>query len=427
MKIESVIRGSPADRAGLRPGDEIVSINGRRIRDQIDLRFYGSEERLEVKVSRGGRIRRLILEKEADRQLGAVAEDPRWRRCANRCLFCFVDQMPKGLRPSLYVKDEDYRLSFLHGNYLTLTGFSSSDRGRVIEQRLSPLYVSVHASDQRVRGRLLGAGRAAPIMPLIRDLVRHGIELHTQIVLCPGINDGKVLERTVDDLVALHPGVASIAVVPVGLTSHRRNLPRLSPVDGGLAGQIIARYRPLQEKLRKKFNKTVLYFSDEFYLLAGLDMPKSIWYDDYPQIENGVGMTRLFGEKIKQCSLSLPLKLKSSKKIALVTGMLAKPALEPVIEKYFKINKLDMRLVAVGNRLFGPSVTVSGLLSGRDILDALSGESGLDLVALPENVVNDEGMFIDGLTVRRFRALAMPARVVFGLDSLAKKIASWAG
>lgn len=426
MKIESIIKDSPADKAGLKSGDEILSINGQRIKDQIDLRFHGADERLEIEARRRGRGIRLSLEKNADRQLGVVAEDPKWRRCGNRCLFCFVDQMPKDLRPSLYVKDEDYRLSFLHGNYLTLTGFSRADRVRVIKQRLSPLYISVHASDERVRRRLLGAKRPVPIMPLIKDLVGHGIQLHTQIVLCPGINDGRVLDRTIRDLVALYPGVASIAVVPVGLTIHRNNLPRLNPVSGGLAKQILARYRPMQKQLRKSFNRTVLYFSDEFYLLAGLDMPKSIWYDDYPQIENGVGMSKLLMEKIKESSLNLPHKLNSGKKIAWVTGKLAKPILEPVIETYFDIKNLKLQLVTVENKLFGPGVTVSGLLSGRDILDGLANYNDYDLLALPENVINSEGLFIDGMTVGRFRALA-PAKVVFGLDRLLKEIASWAG
>ncbi len=427
MKIESVIRGSSADRAGLRPGDRILSINGHPVKDEIDLRFHTSDELLDFIVERSGRVRSFRALRRPGRPLGMVPEAWRVRRCGNRCLFCFVDQMPKGFRPSLYVKDEDYRLSFLHGNYLTLTGFSGADRARVIAQRLSPLYVSVHASDEKVRGRLLGAGRPVPIMPLLSDLVRHGIELHTQIVLCPGINDGKVLDKTICDLVALHPGVASIAVVPVGLTSHRLGLPRLDPVSGRLARQIIVKYKPIQKKLREKFNRTILYFSDEFYLLASLDIPNSIWYDDYPQIENGVGMSRLFIDSIEESSLNLPSKLASPKKIALVTGMLAKPLLEPLVKKFLGIKKLEVRLIAVENRLFGSSITVSGLLSGRDILNVLSRESGLDLVALPENVANAEGIFIEGMTVRRFRTMVAPTRVVFGLEGLVKRIASWAG
>jgi len=427
MKVKSVTKGSLAWGMGLRPGDRMLSVNGHPVRDEIDLSFHASDEQLDFQVVRSGRERRFRADRKRGRPLGVVPEPFRHRRCANKCLFCFVDQMPGGLRPALYVKDEDYRLSFLHGNYLTLTGLGRADRDRIIAQRLSPLYVSVHATDEGVRGRLLGSAGPAPVLPVIRDLISHGIELHTQIVLCPGLNDGKVLERTIRDLTGLHPGVASIAVVPVGLTSHRHGLARLDPVNGRLAREILARYRPMQERLRKRFKNTLLYFSDEFYLLSGLDMPESIWYDDYPQIENGVGMARIFRDQFEEYSLKLPSKLSKGKKIAMVTGSLAKPILEPVAKRFASIRNLGVEIIAVKNRLFGPSVTVSGLLSGADILDALAGRKGSDLVALPGNVLNAEGLFIDGSTVRRFRSHAAPARVSFGLDELVKTVASWAG
>lgn len=427
MKIKSVTRNSPASRAGLRAGDELVSINGQRVGDPIDLRFHGSDEHLEIRASRGGRLFRLHLVKEPDQPLGLVPVEPGWRLCANKCLFCFVDQMPKGLRAPLYVKDEDYRLSFLHGNYLTLTGFSRADRDRVVAQRLSPLYISVHAADPSVRGRLLGAKGPVPIMPAISHLVSNGIKLHTQIVLCPGMNDGAVLERTISSLLSHHPGVASIAVVPVGLTRHRQGLFSLRPVDGILARQIVAKYARLQSELRKRFKRTVLYFSDEFYLLAGLDMPSSIWYDDYPQIENGVGMARLFWDDFRESGLRIPRKLKKDKKMVMATGTLAKPILEPLARKFRKINGLVLELLPVENRLFGPSVTVSGLLSSRDFLDAFSRAGRADLYALPGNVLNDDGRFIDGMTAGRFRSRLAPGRVTFGLDELVDALASWAG
>ncbi len=411
----------------MRPGDNILSINGHPVRDAVDLMFHSADESLSMVVGRRGMRKIIAVEKQADRGLRIVPEEPRWRRCANKCLFCFVDQMPKGLRPSLYVKDEDFRLSFLHGNYLTLTGFSYRDRERVISQKLSPLYVSVHATEERVRRRLLGAPKPVPILPLIRDLTGNGIKLHTQIVLCPGINDGKVLERTINDLAELHPGVASIAVVPVGLTKYRQGLADLKSVDGLLAGKTIEKYRLLQEKLRKRFKRTVLYFSDEFYLLAGLDMPETIWYDDYPQIENGVGMSRLFWDEFRECSLNFPPKLKKEKKIGLVTGNLAEKVLEPVARKLKSIKGLCVEILPVENRLFGSSVTVSGLLSAWDILSALRPMAPFDLYALPENVLNRQNIFIDGISAKTFRSKLVPAKVTFGLQELVKAIGSWAG
>ncbi len=427
MKIQSVIKNSLADRAGLKAGDSILSVNGSRVRDQIDLRFHAAEENLSILAVRGGRRLQREMRKQQDKDLGIELEEPSYRRCANKCLFCFVDQMPKGLRRSLYFKDEDFRLSFLHGNYLTLTGFSRADRDRVIAQGLSPLYVSVHATDEGVRRRLLGAGRPAPIMPLLRDLASHGIRIHTQIVLCPGINDGRILDGTVDDLAGLHPGVASIAVVPVGLTKHRRGLPRLKPVSRPHAREIIAKHKPRQVSFRKRFNRTVLYFSDELYMLAGLDMPGPIWYDDYPQLENGVGMSRLFLERFRECSLTLPPKLKKDRNIVVVTGKLAEPVLEPFVQRLNKIKGLRIRIVSVENGLFGSSVTVSGLLAGRDIVAALEKEAKSDLYALPGNALNGRGLFIDGMADAKIRELLAPARVTFGLEDLIGTLGSWAG
>lgn len=427
MKIVRVDKGSPAFRAGLRPGDRIVSINGHPVRDEIDLRFHGSDCRLEIVAARGRRALRLGIDREPDRGLGVALEEPRWRRCSNKCLFCFVDQMPRGLRRSLYVKDEDFRLSFLHGNYLTLTSLSRADRDRIVDQRLSPLYVSVHATDPEVRRRLLGRADIPAILPILRDLASHGIVLHTQVVLCPGINDGKILDRTVRELAGLHPGVASIAVVPVGLTRHRDGLAILRQVDGGLAGEILARYRPMQAALRKRFKRTILHFSDEFYLLAGLDMPSSIWYDEYPQIENGVGTFRMFEKEFEEFSLMLPRKVKRAKKIAVLTGTLAKPMLESVLAKLKKIKGLSFGIFAVENSLFGPTVTVSGLLCGKDLLDAALGHAGCDLLAMPGNVLNADGLLLDGMSSARLRSRLAPARVTFGLRELADALRAWGG
>jgi len=427
MKIKEILKDSPAERNGLKSGDIILSLNGEKIRDEIDLRFYSAEEVLEVEIKRGRRIFSRKILKELDSDLGIRPEGIRIRRCSNRCLFCFVDQMPSGLRPSLYIKDEDFRLSFLHGNYLTLTNISRQDLARIYQQRLSPLYISVHATDDRVRRFLLGNQKASALMPLLRDLISHGISLHTQIVLCPGINDGRVLDRTIEDLICLYPGVVSIAIVPVGLTRHRGQLYPLKSISKTQAKHLIERYRAKQVFLRKRFKRTILYFSDELYLLSGLDMRSDIWYDDYPQLENGVGMVSSFLSKLKYFSLSLPPNIRGDKKILLITGLLAKPILEQLRSILNKIKGIDAEIVAVKNDLFGSMVTVSGLLSARDILNKLKIYKGFDLVALPDNLLNRDGIFIDGLSRKEFEKKVAPVRAVFGLDELAQVISSWTG
>ncbi len=426
MRIVEVAKNSLAWRHGLRPDDDLISINGQAIGDAIDLKFHSSDESLDIVWRRTGRIRRRRIHKAPDRDLGLVLEEPRYRRCASKCIFCFVDQMPRGLRPSLYIKDEDYRLSFLHGNYLTLTNFSRKDKKRVLDQRLSPLYISVHATDEKVRGRMLGIGRA-PILPLLRELVDGGIRLHCQIVLCPGYNDGPVLRQTIDDLTELAPAVQSIAVVPVGLTIHRKGLPYLRPVSNILARQILEIYKEEQKKLRRRFKRTILYFSDEFYILSGLDIPNSLWYDDYCQLENGVGMARLFLHEFKENSLSLPPKLNKYKKLGIITGKLAKPLLESAVRTLKQIRGLDIELIGVENRLFGPRITVSGLLGSQDILRAIEGASACHWYALPKNVINPDGLFIDGLSQQQFCGRLAPAGVSFGLDELFRRLRSWAG
>lgn len=427
MKIKEIINNSPAENSGLKKDDILLSINGEGIRDEIDLRFYSAEESLRVEVKRGDRILVRKVLKTPDSDLGIRVEPPRIKHCGNKCLFCFVDQMPQGLRPSLYVKDEDFRFSFLYGNYLTLTNISIKDLARIYEQRLSPLYISVHATDDDVRRYLLGNKKAPPIMPLLRELTGHGIALHTQIVLCPGINDGWVLEKTIEDLSALFPGVVSIAVVPAGLTKYRSGLYPLKPVSRLYARHLIEKYRSKQDILRKKFKKTILYFSDEFYLLSGLDMPDNIWYDDYPQLENGVGMVLKFFSEFKYFSLSLPRNIKGYKKIALVTGCLAKPVLENLRLRLNKVKGIKTEMVPIRNNLFGPTVTVSGLLGAGDILKKLSSLPEFDLVALPENLLNQDDLFIDGLAREDFEKKIVPARAVFGLDELSRIIAKWTG
>ncbi len=423
MRIISVAGNSPGGKAGLRPGDDLISINGQPVRDPIDLRFGESDEWLELiyRPRVGKRKVRVGIEKPFDRSLGLTLEEPRYRWCGNKCIFCFVDQMAPGLRPTLYVKDEDFRLSFLHGNYITLTNLTPVDIDRILAQRLSPLYISVHATNPRRRRMMLGVEKGAGLLRAMSRLIRGGIELHTQIVLCPGINDGKVLDRTISDLTTLYPGVQSVAVVPVGLTKHRQGLYPLKEVTPELSRQIIGGYKVIQKKLRDRHGKTILYFADELYLNAGLDIPASMWYDDFPQLDNGVGMVRNFWNDFGRLAPKLPRRM--AKRILLATGWSGIRVLRPVVARLNRIDGLQCEILPVANLLFGESVTVSGLLGGKDILAALSGKAGgYDLLALPENALNRDARFIDDMSLTEFRGRVRPARVTVGLGQLMASI-----
>ncbi len=403
---------------------DLLSINGHKISDNIDLRFHQSDELLEVVYKNSsGKMNRSPIEKNYDDQLGVVLEEPKFHSCGNKCIFCFVDQMPQGMRPALYFKDEDFRLSFLYGNYITLSNISRSDLDRIKQQRLSPLYISVHATDVKLRRKMLGSRAGDEILKVMKGLIAGGIEMHTQIVLCPGINDGRHLKKTLSDLLKLYPGVKSIAVVPVGLTKHRQKLFPLRAINREYSQALIEEYQGLQKQLRQRFKRTILYFADEFYLNAGLDFPASFWYDDYPQLDNGVGMVRDFWNSFRALSSDLPERLKRRKKVIFISGTSGARVLKPVAARLNRIGGLDCSVILVKNRLFGESVTVSGLLSGRDILSSLKAEGrGCDLMVLPENLLNRQGKFIDDLSLGELGRRLKPVKVVVGLEALIKAI-----
>jgi putative radical SAM enzyme (TIGR03279 family) len=389
---------SPAEEAGMMPHDQIISINGQSVNDLIDLQFFGSDPDLSITVNRGGRLRHFDIHNPEYKSLGIDPDPMETRYCGNHCLFCFIDQNPKGLRDTLYVKDEDYRLSFLLGNYVTLTHVSLKDLNRIAEQKLSPLYVSVHAADPGVRKTLLGLKKDDRLMDKIRFLAEQGIEIHAQIVLCPGLNDGDILEETIATLSSFFPQVGSVAVVPVGLTRHRRDLPVLTPVSRKIAGNVIGQIQSLQDAFMKKWNHPFVFLADEFYLSAGNALPEAGHYGEYWQIENGVGMTRAFLDSFNLYASMFPKILKRSEKIAVITGTLAAPVLEKLIlPEMKKIKGLDINLVPVENRFYGESVTVSGLLTGQDIQRSLQPVKGCDRILIPMNSINHDGLFLDGM------------------------------
>ncbi len=399
LKVERVESGGLAEKLGLRPGDRLLAVNGEPVRDELDFQFYASDETIELRVARNGKVLKVVAEREFGESWGIEFAEIRYRSCGNKCVFCFIDQNPQGLRSSLYFKDEDYRLSFLHGNYVTLTNLGRSDLERILRQHLSPLYVSVHATNPEVRKRLLGIDHDDRLLEKIQTLVEGGIELHTQIVLVPGYNDGSVLQDTVDTLRRYAPAVASVAVVPVGLTKHRAHLPRLRPVDPRLATEVVQTLEEKARTCRQELGGHWVYLADEFYLRAGLDVPPAGRYDDFPQIENGVGMLRAFLDAFEEETREYPRAVGRTVRVAVLTGRLAAPQLQrfvlPVLQE---VAGLEVTLVPVRNDFFGESVTVSGLLVGKDLgtsLAELSSEP--DWVLIPANTLNPDGVFLDNL------------------------------
>jgi putative radical SAM enzyme (TIGR03279 family) len=412
MKVIAVQTGSPAEGLGILVGDDLERINGHPARDVLDVWFWMADEGAILELRRDGEVFEVRIEEAEDRDLGLEFEEMTIRRCGNRCVFCFVDQLPSGMRPALYVKDEDIRLSFLHGSYVTLADVSGEDIERIVEQRLSPMYISVHATDPKVRGRLLGRRGGGDVLPTMRRLSEAGIWMHTQIVLCPGINDGSELERTVRDVSAFFPQVRSIAVVPVGLKRHRDGLAPLNPVGRAEARRCIEQVTEWQEKFLNRFGERLVYAADECYLAAGLEIPEAEDYEDFPQIENGVGMVRQFLDAFEAAEQRLPKRLKEQLSLTLVTGTSSEGFLRRMVERLEEVDGLSVRLVAVKNRFFGASITVSGLLTGQDILSALEQETVGDAALLPPNCINEDGFFLDDQTPEQIaQVLSVPVQV----------------
>lgn len=405
---------SIAEELGWQPGDEIVSINGHELADLIDYRFYAADEHLVVIVRRGDQSAEFEIEKDIDTGLGVTFRDALFdgvRTCGAKCIFCFVDQLPKGLRKSLYIKDDDFRLSFLHGNFVTLANVTDDDLHRVVTQRLSPLYVSVHTTDPGLRERMLG--REAPSILDQIDTLGHsdmppgkipggisGITLHTQIVLCRGVNDGDELDRTVEDLAARYPTVQSIAIVPAGITAHRRNKTRIGSMDAQYSEHILDKGRRWQRRFRADKGTRLIWAADEFYLNSGQRVPKGAVYEGFPQIENGVGLVRKFMDSAYRAKHLLPLmgvRARRPLAVSIVTGRLAAPVLRRWADSV-SCENLTIKVHSIANRLFGESVTVVGLISGRDVIDQLRGEDLGDLVVIPSVALRD-GAFLDDVTL----------------------------
>ena len=406
--------GSPAAAGGLTRGDRVVKVNGRLPLDYIDYRYLTAAPGVSLLVDgRGGVQRRIVIEKHEDEDLGLRFEQDVFdgvRTCRNRCPFCFVSQLPSGLRRALYVRDDDYRLSFLHGNFITLTNFTPADRRRIVRLHLSPLYISVHATEPEVRRRLFGRTTTDPVAEM-RRLAAKGIGFHTQIVVCPGVNDGEHLERTVADLAALHPGIRSVGVVPVGITKHRLGLPRLRAVTPRIAAELVGRVEAWQRLFRKRLGTRFVFAADELYLGSRLPIPSRAQYEGFCQLGNGIGGVRVFLDELAQLR---PPKLRSPPSVILVTGEMAAAMVTLMAEKLQGRGSVTAEVCVVRNRFLGRSVTTAGLLCGADIARAVCKLPWADVVMVPGTAVREGEGFLDGVTVeelsRRLGATVLAVR-----------------
>jgi putative radical SAM enzyme (TIGR03279 family) len=418
VEITEVAPGSLAEELELEPGDRVVRVNGRPVRDYLDFRFQtGGETELTVGVvKRGGEEWELEIERGEGEDFGLSFENIAPRQCANECLFCFCHGNPPDARPALSFRDEDVRLSFLYGNYTTLTSITEAEMRRVIEQRLTPQYVSVHATDLKVRAYLLGVDeRRADISAKMRRLLDAGIEIHAQVVLCPRINDGEVLLKTIRDLASEYPRVRSVAVVPLGLTRYNTD-PRLTPVTAEFCRRTVEELKPVQRELRARLGTTFAFLGDEIYLRAGLDVPPRRHYGDYPQIEDGVGMVRSFREDFSRLWRRLerrPPARAAELDATVLTGRLFAPVLEPLLDRLNRRFGTRLRALGVENLYFGPDIVVAGLMSGRDILAARGRIDGRFVVLPSSAFKSDEPVMLDGTTRADLeRDLGLPVRAV---------------
>lgn len=417
--IESVEPESAAAAAGLGPGDRIVRINGSPVRDVIDYVFNSADTRLEVEYHPAAEpavLRRAVLEREFGEDLGIVLRDFKIRMCNNQCVFCFIHQNPKGLRKSIYFKDGDFRMSFLHGNYITTTNMTEEDFERIIGQRLSPMYVSVHTTDHELRLRMLGVRRSNNILDNLKRLARGRIDFHTQIVLCPGWNDGEELKRTVRELADLAPALLSVAIVPLGLTDHREGLPEMRPVTPEFCRATIRDIEPLQQQLTEEHGERIAYLADEFYVIAGMKPPDYSDCDILPQLENGVGMVWEFMLPWRKLLRRAPERLARPRKVAVLTGLLGASVLERLHKRLSAVGGLEMDVLPCVNSLFGESITVSGLLAGRDFERVIRENPGYDSYLLPGNSLRADGdVFLDDMTLDRLeRCTKAEVKVVHG-------------
>ncbi len=405
--ITQIIEESIAKELNLIPGDELVSINDNIIKDYIDYKFHISNEYIILTIKHiNGEIWDYEIEKEYDEDLGIIFENPLMdsiKTCRNKCLFCFIDQLPKGLRKSLYLKDDDTRLSFLYGNFITLTNLSTEEIDRIIKYHISPIKVSVHTTNAELRKKMLGNNKAGNIIEVLRKLSDANITIDCQIVLCRGINDKIELERTIDDLSKMYPAVRSVAIVPVGLTKYRENLVKLEKFDSKSSLELIEQVTKKQQELYKKIGTRFVFASDEFYVLCKKKLPPVNEYEGFNLLENGVGMFRLFEQEIKEAlnKISLDDFSKEIKEYTVVTGVAAYDFMNQIAKIISNRIGIIINVIAIKNNFFGEDITVAGLITGKDIIDQLKDRKYKNIIIPNSMLKYDENIFLDDITIEK--------------------------
>ena len=406
VKISSIKPHSPASRHFVKAGSKLVSVNGHEIRDVLDYQFYIDEDVLDLVIEKPNGRQRKVRLKNCNGETGLEFETylmDKQRPCANNCIFCFIDQMPKGMRESLYFKDDDARLSFLFGNYITLTNLGDKDIDRIIEMHISPVNISVHTMNPDLRVKMMGNNRAGKVLGYLKRLADAGIKLNTQLVLCPGYNDGDELTYSLEELGKLYPAVQSIAAVPVGLTCHRDGLTNLNPFTKEQSLDVIFRIDSYNSAFLCYNNMNIAFAADEFYLNAGLPLPDCDRYGEFPQLENGVGMWSLLKKEFDEAVNDLPdgYSLPSERKITIATGVAAYGLIKYIADTVqSKVKNLRINVAKIENKLFGDTITVAGLLCGNDIYNALSAQELSDEVLIPAVSLRREGdLFLDDMSI----------------------------
>jgi putative radical SAM enzyme (TIGR03279 family) len=412
--VSEVEAGSPAARAGVRVGDLLQQINGKKILDILDYRFHAAASRLEMRLEREGAPLSLALRKQMEEDAGlsfAFDLGDRVHTCNNKCVFCFIHQQPKRMRRSLYLMDDDFRLSFMHGNYVTLTNLTADEWARILEQRLSPLYVSVHATDPELRRVLLGRREPTPILPQIRELADNRIDVHAQIVLCPGLNDGIHLDRTLDELAREHrsqtgkrAGVPSVAIVPVGMTRFRERLPQLTHVERDYARAMIAHIAGREKEFRTQLGTRFAWLADEWYTIADHPIPGKAHYEEFPQLEDGIGTIRLFLEGAKAVGRRLLARAPVPVSATLVTAEMPAPSIRAFAARLNRVEGVDLNVCVVQNRFFGGDIHIAGLLTAQDILAQLEDYPACrQTVYIPQICLREGTLFLDDVTLDEAR------------------------
>jgi putative radical SAM enzyme (TIGR03279 family) len=400
--IVKVLKNSIAEEMELEPGDELVTVNNCVVKDYIDYKYQISDELVLFEVKKkDGEIWELEIEKEYDEDIGIVFENPLMdniKVCSNNCIFCFIDQMPKGMRKTLYVKDDDTRLSFLYGNFITLTNLKEDEIERIIKYKISPIKVSVHTTDSELRKYMMGNQKDLDILEYLQKLIDAGITVDCQIVLVRDVNDGKQLEKTIKDLSSLHPGLRSVAVVPVGLTKFRDRLVELRPFDKESATEIVNQVTLIQKELNDKLGTRFIFIADEFYITSEVDFPSYVDYEDFDQLENGIGMCRLFKQQIEDLLDKYKGKEPIADELTFVTGKAAYELMVELSQKIMEKIAVKINVIKINNDFFGERITISGLITGKDIIQQLKGK-GYKNIILPRNIINDNNVMLDDLTI----------------------------